>query len=211
MELVLKEIERYAGRHTGPVPHLLKELERETIEKTGMANMLTGSVEGSLLKMLVSISGARRVVEIGTFTGYSALMMAEGLPEDGELITMEISREYADIAWRYFKKSPHGKKIKMMFGPAKDSLRRIEDESADFVFIDADKTSYPFYYEESKRILKRGGLIAADNALWYGRVLDPQDDDSRAVHRFNEIVKKDKDVEKVLLTIRDGVYLIRKK
>lgn len=211
MELVLKEIERYAGRHTGPVPRLLRELERETIERTGMANMLTGSVEGSFLKMLVRISGARRVVEIGTFTGYSALMIAAGMPEDGELITMEISRGFAEIAGRYFKKSPDRKKIKMVLGPAKDSLKGIADESIDFIFIDADKGSYPLYYEEGKRILRRGGIIAADNALWYGRVLDPQDDDSRAVERFNEIVKKDKDVEKVLLTIRDGVYLIRKK
>lgn len=211
MELVLKEIERYAGRHAGPVPRLLKELERETIERTGMANMLTGSVEGSFLKMLVRISGARRVVEIGTFTGYSALMMAAGLPEDGELITMEISKGFAEVAERYFRKSPDRKKIKMVLGPAKDSLKGIADESIDFVFIDADKGSYPFYYEEGKRILRRGGIIAADNALWYGRVLDPQDDDSRAVQRFNEIVKADKDVEKVLLTIRDGVYLIRKK
>jgi len=211
MELVLKEIERYAGRHTGPVPRLLKELERETIERTGMANMLTGSVEGSFLKMLVRISGARRVVEIGTFTGYTALMIAAGLPEEAELTTMEISKRFAEIAERYFKKSPDRKKIKMVLGPAKDSLKGIADESIDFIFIDADKGSYPLYYGESKRILKRGGIIAADNALWYGRVLDPQDDDSRAVRRFNEIVKTDKDVEKVLLTIRDGVYLIRKK
>jgi caffeoyl-CoA O-methyltransferase len=211
MELVLREIEEYAARQTGSVSRLLEELERETIEKTGLSNMLTGKVEGLFLKMLVSISGARRVVEIGTFTGYSALMMAEGLPVGGKLTTLEISAEYAAFAMRYIKKSRHGKKITLVVGPAKDSLREIPDKSVDLVFIDADKTSYPLYYKESKRILKKGGIIAADNALWYGRILNPQDDDSRAIHRFNGIVKRDKDVEKVLLTVRDGVFLIRKK
>jgi caffeoyl-CoA O-methyltransferase len=211
MEFVLREIENYAENQTGPVSRLLEDLERETIERFGMANMLTGKVEGKFLKMLVNVSRARRVVEIGTFTGYSALMMAEGLPPGGKLITLEISPEYAAFAMRYFRRSPHGKKITVVVGPAKDSLRRIPDASVDFVFIDADKTAYPLYYKESKRILKKGGIIAADNALWYGRVLDPEDDDSREVHRFNGIVKRDKDVEKVLLTIRDGVFLIRKK
>ena len=211
MELVLRQIEQYAEKQTGPVSRFFRDLERETIEKFEMANMLTGELEATFLKMLVQMSSARRVVEIGTFTGYSALMMAEGLPAGGKLITLEISGEYAEFAMRYFKKSPHGRKISLVAGPAKDSLRKIPDESVDFVFIDADKTSYPLYYRESKRILKKGGIIAADNALWYGMVLDPQDDDSRAIHRFNGIVKKDRDVEKVLLTIRDGVLLIRKK
>jgi caffeoyl-CoA O-methyltransferase len=211
MELVLREIEKYVENQTGPVSRLLEDLERETIERFGMANMLTGKVEGKFLKMLVNISHARRVVEIGTFTGYSALMMAEGLPPDGKLHTLEISEEYAAFAMRYFRKSPHGKKISLVVGPAKVSLRKIPDESVDLVFIDADKASYPLYYKESKRILKKGGIIAADNALWYGRVLDPRDDDSRAIHRFNDIVKKDRNVEKVLLTLRDGVFLIRKK
>lgn len=211
MGLVPGEIEKYAAKQTGAVSRLLDELERETIEKTGLPNMLTGKVEGKFLQMLVKILRSRRVVEIGTFTGYSALMMAEGLPAGGRLTTLEISPEYAAFATRYFKKSPHGRKITVVVGPAKDSLRRIPDESVDLVFIDADKTSYPLYYRESKRILKKGGIIAADNALWYGRILDPQDDDSLAIHRFNGIVRGDKEVDKVLLTVRDGVFLIRKK
>ncbi len=206
-----KDIEHYIKKHSSPLSGLLRDLEKETREKTDMPEMLTGKVEGRLLQMLVRISGARRIVEIGTFTGFSALMMAEGLPEDGKLITCEISEKYARIARRYFKRSPLGKKISLELGPALDTLRRLSDESTDFVFIDADKTSYPDYYSESMRILKKDGLIAVDNVLWSGRVLDPQDDDSRSIARLNEQVRKDRRVEQVMLTVRDGVYLIRKK
>jgi caffeoyl-CoA O-methyltransferase len=211
MKLVPEEIEKYVAEHTSPVSSLLEELEKETYKNTSLPQMLSGKVEDRLLQMLIRISGAMRVVEIGTFTGYSALMMAEGLPEDGELITLEISREYAEIAMSYFKRSPLAHKIKLILGPAKDTLKQIQDEGIDFVYIDADKKSYPLYYEESLRILNKGGLIVADNALWSGRVLSPQDDNSKAISRFNEIVRKDDRVEKVMLTVRDGIYLIRKK
>jgi len=211
MELIPKEIEKYVAEHTSPVSSLLVELERETNEKTLAPQMLSGKVEDRLLQMLIRISGAKRIVEIGTFTGYSSLMMAEGLPEDGELITLETCKKYAEIAMRYFKKSPHSDRIKLIFGPALKSLKQISNESIDFVFIDADKKSYTLYYKESIRILRKGGLIAVDNTLWSGRVLSPQDDDSKAIALLNEIVKKDEDVEKVMLTVRDGVYLIRKK
>ena len=173
--------------------------------------MLTGKVEGAFLRMLVRVTGARKVVEIGTFTGYAALMMAEGLPADGELVTCDISEEYASIARRYFDRSPHGKKIRLVLAPAAGTLRGIPDGSVDFVFIDADKGSYLVYYEESVRILRSGGLIPADNVLWYGRVLSPEDDDSRAIVSFNCKVMSDDRVEKVMLPVRDGVYLIRKR
>jgi caffeoyl-CoA O-methyltransferase len=173
--------------------------------------MQTGKVEGAFLKLLVRLSGARKVLEIGTFTGYSALMMAEGLPADGELVTCEISEEHASLAQRYFDRSPNGRKIRLALGPAADTLRGIPDGSVDLVFIDADKERYPFYYEESVRVLRSGGLIAADNVLWYGRVLSPEDDASRAIVRFNRTVMGDDRVEKVMLPVRDGVYLIRKR
>ena len=212
LELLLpKPVERYVHKQTSPESRLLRELERETHETTQYPQMLTGRVEGRLLKMLVHISGARKVLEIGTFTGYSALLMAEGLPDHGELITCEISRQCAAVARKYFKRSPHGHKIRLRPGPAMKTIQKIPDESIDFVFIDADKPSYPRYYDESVRILKRGGIIAADNALWNGQVLDPVDEDSRAIALFNSKVKSDRRVEKVLLTVRDGVYLIRKK
>lgn len=213
MELLFPEgIDQYTHEHTSPASPLLEELERETREKMPGAQMLTGRVEGTLLKMLVSISGARRVVDIGTYTGYSALMMAEGLPEDGELITCEVSREHASMARRYFQRSPHGKKIRLVLAPALETLSEIPDWSVDFVFIDADKTSYPAYYDESMRILRNGGLIAVDNVLWSGRVLStPEDDDTKAIIDFNEKVTGDQRAEKVMLTVRDGVYLIRKR
>jgi caffeoyl-CoA O-methyltransferase len=212
MLLLSKEIERYVKDYTSPASPLLEELEKETYKRTTAPQMLTGKVEGKFLHMLVRISGAKRVVEIGTFTGYSALMMAEGLPEDGELITCEISSGYAAIAQSYFDRSPYGNRIHLKLGPAIETLRQISENSTDFIFIDADKSSYPAYYEESVRILKKGGLIAADNVLWSGRVLNPsaEDNETRGIVAFNRKVKSDKRVEKVMLTIRDGVYLIRK-
>lgn len=206
-----EDLERYAADYTGPVSKLLEELERETRERTGHPGMLTGRVEGTFLRMLVGISGARRVVDIGTFTGYSALMMAEGLPEDGLLITCEILEAHAEMARRFIARSPHGRKIRLAIGPAVETLRGIEGGSVDLVFIDADKGSYTLYYEESLRILKPGGLVVADNALWHGRVLAPRDDDARAIASFNRTVREDQSVEKVLLTVRDGIYLIRKR
>ena len=205
-----EDLERYIEEHVGPVSPLLEELERETREKTGHPGMLTGKVEGAFLRMLVRVSGARKVVEIGTFTGYAALMMAEGLPEDGDLVTCDVSEEYASIAQRYFDRSPHGKKIRLVLGPAAGTLRGIPDGTVDFVFIDADKESYPAYYEESVRILRSGGLIAVDNVLWSGRVLSPEDGESRAIAFFNSTVQNDDRVEKVMLPVRDGVYLVRK-
>jgi caffeoyl-CoA O-methyltransferase len=208
--LISRRIEEYAQEHTSPAGELLEKLEKETYEKMENPQMLTGKVEGRLLQMLVRISGAKRVVEIGTFTGYSALMMAAGLPENGEIVTCEISRECAQIARRYFKKSAYGRKIRLHLGSALDTLSRLPDRSADLVFIDADKPSYALYYEESIRILRKGGLIAVDNVLWSGSVLKPDDNDSRAIASLNERVKGDRRVEKVMLTVRDGIYLIRK-
>jgi len=211
MELIPEKIEQYIRSHSEPVSPLLEELERETRERTSEAQMLSGRVEGRLLKMLIQLSGSKTVVEIGTFTGYSALMMAEGLPEDGELYTFEVNEEYARMALGYFERSPHAEKIKLVFGNAIDMIKEIRDKTVDFIFIDADKTSYPLYYEEGLRILRGGGLIAVDNTLWSGRVLDPRDDDAKAIALFNETVRSDSRVEKVLLSVRDGVTLIRKK
>lgn len=212
MDMHLPEsLRRYVEEHAGPVSPLLEELERETWRRTRNAGMLIGRTEGALLRMLAALSGARRAVEIGTFTGYSALMLAEGLPADGELVTCEISEEYAAIARGYFLRSPHGSKIRLVLGPAAATLSRLGDQGADFVFIDADKESYLLYYEESLRILRPGGLIAADNVLWHGSVLSPEDAESRAIAAFNARVKDDRRVERVMLPVRDGVLLIRKR
>jgi caffeoyl-CoA O-methyltransferase len=210
-QLVSDDLERYAAAHTSPLPPLLEELVRETQARFGgRAEMLCGQVEGQFLQMLVAMSGARRVLEIGTFTGFSALMMASGLPESGVLITLELSAEHAEFARGYFARSEHGGKIRQLEGPALDTLKTLAGPF-DFAFIDADKTSYPAYYKAVVPLLSPGGLIAVDNALFWGQVLDPKDDSARATAELNDIVTADDRVENVMLTVRDGVMLVRKK
>jgi caffeoyl-CoA O-methyltransferase len=211
IQIVPIEIERYAAEHTTSLPPLLDELVRETRSRFGSrAEMLCGQVEGQFLQMLVAMSGARRVLEIGTFTGFSALMMAAALPAEAELITLELNAECAEFARGYFARSEHGGKIRLLEGPALDSLRTLVGPF-DFVFIDADKASYPAYYKAAVRLLSPGGLIAVDNALFWGQVLDPKDDSTRATAELNDIVTADDRVAHVMLTVRDGIMLVRKK
>ncbi|MCL5024084.1 MAG: class I SAM-dependent methyltransferase [Nitrospirae bacterium] len=211
MDLVAREAEEYAADHTTPMSALLEEVERFTLMKTPYPSMLTGRVEGRFLQTITRLSGARHIVDIGTFTGYSALAMAEVLPDDAEILTIEHNAEHAKIAQNFFDRSPGGFKITLCLGEALEILKTLPDGKTDLVFIDADKRNYSAYYGESMRILRTGGLILADNALWYGRIFDPKDDDSRAMADFNELVKADDRAEKLFLTIRDGIYLIRKR
>jgi caffeoyl-CoA O-methyltransferase len=209
----MEQIENYVAAHTDAVSPLLEELLSETEKITGRSRWSIGRVEGKLLQLLIKISGARRVVEVGTFTGYSALVMAEALPPDGRLTTCENSHEFAAIAGRYFKKSPHGGKIRLKIAPAMETLTAIADCSVDFVFIDADKPSYGRYFDEALRMLHPGGLIFVDNVFWRYKVFKKNitNENARAIAAFNEKVKNDHRVEKVMLSVRDGVYLIRKK
>jgi caffeoyl-CoA O-methyltransferase len=210
-QIVSDEIEHYAAAHTTPLSPLLDELVRETCARfADRAQMLCGQVEGQFLQMLVATSGARRVLEIGTFTGFSALMMAGGLPAGGELITLELSADHAEFARGYFGRSEHGGKIRLIEGKALDSLKTLPGPF-DFAFIDADKTSYPAYYKAVVPLLSPGGLIAVDNALREGEVLDPKDDSARATAELNDTVTADDRVENVMLTVRDGIMLVRKK
>jgi len=211
MDIVAKEAEEYASDHTSPMSALLEEVEYFTLTKTPYPSMLTGRVEGRFLQIVAQLSGARHIVDIGTFTGYSALAMAEVLPDDGEILTIEKNTDHAKIAQDFFDRSPSGPKITLCTGEAVEILKALPDAKTDLVFIDADKRNYKAYYRESMRILRTGGLMLADNALWYGRIFDPKDDDSRAMADFNELVKKDTRAEKLFLTIRDGIYLIRKR
>lgn len=211
MDAVAKEAEEYAADHTSPMSQLLEEVEHYTLTRTPYPSMLTGRVEGRFLQLIVRLSGARRIVDIGTFTGYSALAMAEVLPDEGRILTIERDPEHAKIAQGFFDRSSSGYKIKLLMGEAMEALSALPDAGTDLVFIDADKQSYHACYEESMRILKVGGLILADNALWYGRIFNPKDDDSRAVAEFNELVKADSRAENLFLTIRDGIYVIRKR
>jgi caffeoyl-CoA O-methyltransferase len=167
-------------------------------------------IEGRFLKMLVRLTGARTILEIGTFTGYSALMMAEGLPDDGRLITCEVDPKAEAIARRYFAESPHGHKVTVRMGPALETIKTLS-APLDLVFIDADKANYSNYYEASLPLLRPGGLIVADNVLWSGKVLDPQDADDHAIVAFDRMVQSDPRVENVCLTVRDGMMLARKR
>ena len=211
-ELVRPEIEDYAGASTTPEPDLLQEVARQTEALGERARMLTGRLEGRLLNFLVGLVQPQQVLEIGCFTGYSALSMAEALPEGGRLYTCEISREHADIAQANFDRSPFGDRINLCFGPALDTIANL-DGPFGFVFVDADKSNYPRYYEAVLPKLAEGGLIAFDNVLWSGRVLDDEDDtdDTAAIRTLNARLAQDDRVEVVMLTVRDGLTLVRRR
>lgn len=210
MDLVAGEAEQYAAVHTSPMSPLLEEVEHYSLTHTDYPGMLTGRVQGRFLQLLIALAGFRDVVDIGTFTGYSALAMAESVPADGKVLTIERSSANADIAQGFFDRSPQGDKISLKRGEAIEVLKSLPPEAADLVFIDADKTNYLAYYHESMKILRKGGLIVADNALWYGQIFEPKDEDSKAMALFNEEVNADNRVEKLFLNLRDGIYLIRK-
>ena len=206
-------IDNYIEDYTDDISPLLLELIDETEKITGLSWWSIGKVEGKLLQFLVKISGARNAIEIGTFTGYSALVIAEALPEDGRLITCETNPKHAEIALRYFRKSAQGSKIRLELKPAMETLRAIAENSVDFVFIDADKPSYGVYFDEAMRILRVGGLVFVDNVFWRNKIFKKPitNKNAKAIAAFNKKVKNDDRAEKVMLNIRDGVYLIRKK
>jgi caffeoyl-CoA O-methyltransferase len=208
--IIDERIEQYARHHTSPESPLLQELAQETYAVMAHPGMQIGHLQGSFLRLLVRISGARRILEIGTFTGYSALAMAEGLPEDGKLITCDQDPEAAAVAQRYWKRSPHGSKIELRLGPALETIKG-QAGPFDLVFIDADKENNRNYWEAVMPLLPPGGLILVDNVLMSARVLEPQSEVDRAVAEFNAFVRDDPRVEAVLLPIRDGLTVARKR
>ena len=205
MEVIDPRIEAYLERLTTAHEPLLEELSAETARELGMPQMLTGPVAGRFLEVLVWISQPKRVVEIGTFSGHSALSMAAALPAGGRIDACEIDPERAAFAQRYFDRSPHGSKITLHVGPALETLERLEGEF-DFVFIDADKEGYVGYYDAVLPRLAEHGLIVADNTLADGRVID----ESPPIAAFNEHVAADSRSVQVLLSVRDGMTLIRR-
>jgi caffeoyl-CoA O-methyltransferase len=204
-------VEGYAEAHTTAPPEHLAALAAETRAKLRAPQMLTGTLEGRFLEMLVWCSGARRVLEIGTYSGYSALAMAEALPPDGHIVTCEIDAEHAEFARRHIAASPQADRIEVRLGPA---LETIADLSGpfDLVFIDADKEGYPGYYEATLPKLAERGLIVVDNTLRGGDVVDPPADDPRTqgMARFNEMVLADPRITCVMVPLRDGVTLVRR-
>ena len=208
--LISPQLERYAAAHSSPEPALLKELARVTREKTDWPQMLVGHLEGTCLGLLVRLARAKRVLEIGTFTGYSALAMAAALPRGGRLITLDKDPDATAIARAFWKRHPAGRKIQLRLGPALATLPKLRGPF-DLVFIDADKENYGRYWNACVPKVRRGGVIVVDNVLWSGRVLKPRDADARAIAAFNRRARQDRRVDLVLLTVRDGVTLALKR
>jgi caffeoyl-CoA O-methyltransferase len=208
--IVPEEIERYAAEHTTPPTELLERLAEETRETLRSPQMLTGPIEGRFLELLVHGTAAKRVLELGTYSGYSSISMAAALPSDGHIDTCEVDDRHAEVARRYIEEAGYGDRITVHLGPALETIRRLEG-SFDLVFIDADKPSYQAYYEELLPRLAPNGLMAVDNTLWSGRVLEPDDNEStRAIVAFNDHVRDDPRSVCAMLSVRDGVTLIRR-
>ena len=209
--IVDPEVERYAAEHSDPESSDLAALAEATRAFSPSANMMVGPLEGQFLALVAGLTRARRILEIGTFTGYSALSMAAAMPPDGHITTCEVSPEHAAVAQRYFDASPFADRIDLRLAPALDTIAGL-DGPFDLVFIDADKENYPHYYDAVLPKLAPDGVILADNVLWSGRVVDADDetDSTRAIRAFNDKVRDDPRVTCVVLTIRDGVTVIRK-
>jgi caffeoyl-CoA O-methyltransferase len=203
-------VEAYVEAHASPPPEHLARLAAQTRARLERPQMLTGTVEGRLLEALVWATSARRVLELGTYSGYSALSMAAALPAGGEVITCESSDEHADFAQRHIDATPYRDRIRIVRGPALESLGSL-DGPFDLVFVDADKANYVNYYEAVLPKLAERGLMAVDNTLWSGRVADPSvdDDTTRSLRAFNDHVLADERVVSTILSVRDGITLIR--
>jgi caffeoyl-CoA O-methyltransferase len=211
------ELYRYALEHSDADDRLLARLAEETGREAGdMSVMLTSPEQATLMTLLVRAIAARRALELGTFTGYGSIAIARGLPDDGRLVTCDVSEEWTAIARRYFAEAGLDDRIELRLGPALETLRGLpDDEPFDFVFIDADKGNYPAYYEECVRLLRPGGLIAIDNVFYGGDVVGDGDDGHRgpnvaAVRELNDRVAQDDRVLSVMLGVADGVTLALK-
>ena len=206
-----RNIEEYIENHTTPEDDVLKSLNRATHLKTFYPNMLSGSVQGKFLEMISHMLKPRRILEIGTFTGYSAIAFAKGLPDGGKIITLEMNDEMEPFIREYIEKSGMEDKIQLIMGDALEIIPGL-DEMFDLVFIDADKEQYVDYYELALQKLRPGGFILADNVLWGGKAVNDKkpDKETKGIRRFNEHVKNDNRVEQVMLSVRDGLMLARK-
>jgi len=209
--LVPSEIEAYAERHSMAESATCRALREETQRTMEYPQMLVGPLEGAFLKMMTQLVAAKRVLEIGMFTGYSALCFAEALPADGTVITCEINEKSAALARRYFAQAPIGSKITIRMGPALDTMRMFAGPF-DLIFIDADKINYLNYYRRSLDLLAPNGVILIDNVLWSGDVLKqpPPDESTAAIQELNRVVSADPHVTSVLVTIRDGILVVRR-
>ena len=215
MDIVDPAVSDYLLAHCTPPDDLLRELATETREQLGdRAGMQVSHDEGELLTLLTRLTGARRAVEVGVFTGYSSICIARGLPADGHLLACDVSETWTSVAQRYWKRAGLDDRIELRIGPALDTLRALPaDPVFDLAFIDADKAGYPLYYEELVGRIRPGGLIILDNVLYGGEVVDPsyQDRSAVALRQLNQAIVSDDRVESVMLPVRDGVTLARKR
>ena len=227
----MEKIYEYIKQHATQQSEALAWVEKQTHVRTNHARMLSGSTQGQLMRMLVQMTGARRILELGTFTGYSAICMASALPEDGHLDTLELNDELEDLILEGFERAGLSEKIELHIGDCKETLKRMRSEMGlavecgqvssckeellyDIVYIDANKREYPEYYELVFDMIRPGGLILGDNVIWDGKVCQdpmPQDKQTLGIARFNNMVSADTRVESVILPMRDGLNLIRKK
>lgn len=208
--MIEPDLEKYAEDHTSDEDNLLYDLNRKTNLRTTLPRMISGKIQGKFLELISKIANPRIILEIGSFTGYSALCLAKGLAEDGILYTIESNVELEKIILDHISKSENESKIKLIMGNALDIIPKI-DETIDIVFIDANKKEYLSYYNLVLPKLSKGGLIIADNVLWSGKVTDQNPDtDTKSLLEFNTHIKNDKRVEQVMLSIRDGLLFIRK-
>ena len=209
MELIQPDIENYALQYTTEDSPLIQELIEKASSELEYIDMLSGKLVGQFLAMMVKLSNAKNILEVGTFAGYSALKMAEALPDDGKIITCEYNERYEKLARSFFDRSEHGHKISLVMGNALETIPQIE-VAFDFAFLDADKVNYPKYYDLILPKLDPGGLLMIDNVFWEGTVLNPDDEKSIAIDGLNQTIAKDSRVEQVMLTVRDGLTVVRK-
>jgi predicted O-methyltransferase YrrM len=212
MEFISQEIDRYCCTHSEDENDLLKRINRETHVEVLQPRMLSGHFQGRVLSMLSKMIQPKRILEIGTYTGYSALCLAEGLSSDGKLVTIDVNEELVNRVKGYFNASEYAKQIEYILSPALEVIPTLKEEW-DLVFIDADKQNYIAYYELVLPLVKPGGYIILDNVLWSGKVADPEknDKDTVLLRELNTIIHADDRVEEVLLPIRDGLMIARKK
>jgi caffeoyl-CoA O-methyltransferase len=212
MEIIPHDLQLYLEDHCDPEPSELQKINRETYLKVLQPHMLSGHYQGRLLSMLSKMMQPRRILEIGTYTGYSAICLAEGLTDDGLLYTIEVNHEMEEMLIQHFKSTNVDKKIRQYYGPAAQIIVEIEENNFDLVFIDADKRNNLHYFQLIFDKVRSGGLIIIDNVLWKGKVYGNESDaDTRSIRELNDHIAEDTRVEKLILPVRDGVMLIRKK
>lgn len=211
-EEISPEMDRYLENHISSEPSILRKLRRETYQKTTQPHMISGCQQGRFLSIISKMLRPKNILEIGTFTGYAALSLAEGLDKEGKLTTLDVNEDLAYLPQKYFKESKYAHQINFQLKDAKEFLKET-DEVFDLVFIDADKENYPEYFKLIKPRISSGAIVMFDNVLWYGKVLEenPKLKSTQAIKLLNDMIAEDEDFENLILPLRDGVNLLRKK